>query len=47
MAEAEVEEHEPILEDVSDGDTDSMITKEGRRKKIIVMMMMMKRSKKK
>ena len=32
MAEAEVEEHEPILKDVSDGDTDSDDNK-GRKKK--------------
>ena len=31
MAEAEVEEHEPILEDVSEGDTDSEDNK-GRKK---------------
>ena len=33
MAEAEAEEHEPILEDVSDGDTDSDDDKGGTKKK--------------
>ena len=47
MAEVEVEEHEPILEDLSDGGSDLDDNKEGRRKKIIATTTMMKRSQKK
>ena len=48
MAEAEVEEHEAILEDLSDGDMDSDDTKKKRKKVIATTMKrMMKRNKKK
>ena len=47
MAEAEVEEHEPILEDVKDGDTDLDDNKGRKKKNDHCMMTMTKRSKKK
>ena len=45
MAEVEVEEHQAILEDLSDGDTDSDDQK--KRKKQIIGMMTTKRNNKK